>query len=454
MICAETAGNSVMGDATACAAETSQTSQSACEAVETVANDDGDAKACTYSAPSTSGIYWSSTEFVNTNGQQADQDTLRTQLASATDILLQYELVDVYVRGSTTGEVKSCAHVLANDREAQSGTYTLRPDGMDPFDVYCDMSITDDVAAGGWTLVTTRTSGQPTQLLTSGSLTPQNRAKAVTAAQWTYLLDEAVEIAVVFSTALGRLTELILMPHVIEWGVNDAVSADRILDGGQNMYGGEGGNKLSTSLCSPGHLPYGDSFKEIPSTCFGATGKYYVDKTPHKMVLYAINSHSEAISFSVAGSLGARSGVKQTYQFSSTVGSTEYTGFITSVCDAGSATVNHVFVVDATLSSSAAHTANSAIDSDEDTVTGIGAGSAFFYMLYSSRDGLCMGSDAHKALFVETAAELDRLVEAGIAPVAPTFEIAGVCTNCEFAESYYIVVPKSKLARFGSGRNR
>ncbi|MBA2320232.1 MAG: hypothetical protein H0V89_03665 [Deltaproteobacteria bacterium] len=42
-----------------------------------------------------------------------------------------------------------CATWLATDAGLPSGTYEIRPDGVTPFDVYCDMD-TDD---GGWTLV-------------------------------------------------------------------------------------------------------------------------------------------------------------------------------------------------------------------------------------------------------------------------------------------------------------
>jgi hypothetical protein len=438
--CVETAtgDDGVAEDASACTAVNALGSSTACEAVLTKGSDDSqddssaavtDVAACTYTAATTAGVYWSSADSVD-------------QLSSANNILLQYQLVDIYVRGSTAGEIKSCAHVLTNNPEAETGIYTLNPSGMDPFDVHCDMSITDGINVGGWTLVTTRDSGTVTQIADIHHLSPNSRAEAVTAAQWQYLRDEATEVAVVFSSAFGRLTDHILSPHTIDWG---NWGANKISDGGQNMYRSAGGNKLSTSLCSPTLLPYGQNFEEVPSTCFGASGKMYMDTSPYKMVLYTINVHTEAISFSVAGLLGAGgSGVKQTYSFTSG----GYTGFVTSVCDAGSATVNHLFVMDTALSPGAAHTADQRTGRDDDEVTGIGAGSPFLYILYSSEDGLCMGSDAHQSLFADAVTEMNRLFTTSSTPVSPSFEIDGVCANCQFAESLYIVVPMSKLARF------
>ena len=89
----------------------------------------------------------------------------------------------------------TCGHIRAEDPTAVSGVFRLTPPGLDAFEVYCDMTTIDSYnRVGGWTLVSTRDSGVPTQELLSGSLDPIARRQAVPAVQWEYLLSMSYQI--------------------------------------------------------------------------------------------------------------------------------------------------------------------------------------------------------------------------------------------------------------------
>ena len=371
-------------------------------------------------------VFWNSTSSVD-------------GLYASTDIELLYAMADVYIRGSTATEINSCAHVLANDPAATSGVYRLTPAALDPFDVYCDMSITDGVSAGGWTLVTTRDSGFVTQELADSALSPSLRQRAVTAAQWEYLLDLSNEVVVVMSTALGRLTDRIEDPHTFNWG--NAQATNRVVNGGLGMYGGNGGNILSTSLCES--VAYDENFNQAASECFGSGSAYFMDTTPNKLVLVTKNVHDADISFNVGGQLGAGGfGLKETFEFSSS----GYSGYVTSTCSASVASVNHLFIVSTTAD--VTHVSSESTASDDDSIHGIAPGSALLYMLYSSAGGHCMSESQHSSLFEAAVPILDRYVESETAPVAPTFRMTGICQRCELAESIYAVIPTSVLGTF------
>ena len=62
---------------------------------------------------------------------------------------------------------------------------------------------------------------------------------------------------------------------------------------------------------------------------------------------------------------------------------------MTSVCNANAPSVNHLFIIDSSLSPGAVHTFDPDTNSDDDEVSGIGVGSPILYLLYSSTSGGC-----------------------------------------------------------------
>ena len=102
---------------------------------------------------------------------------------------------------------------------------------------------------------------------------------------------------------------------------------------------------------------------EFHSSCFGPGGSYKMDLRTSMMVLMSHNSGTSDLVFSISGNLGADGA--GTYVASSySAGS--LTGYMTSVCNAGDPSVNHLYVIDHTVSPHAAHTVNSHTDPDAD----------------------------------------------------------------------------------------
>ena len=84
--------------------------------------------------------------------------------------------------------------------------------------------------------------------------------------------------------------------------------------------------------------------------------------------------------------------------------------------------VNHLFVFDQDLSFNATHVVDPNTDSDEDTVTNIGPGSALLYILYSSArgDSHCHSESEHRAIFDAAVASLQACeTRPELAPVDP-----------------------------------
>ena len=283
---------------------------------------------------------------------------------------------------------------------------------------------------------------------------PTLRASSVSSLQWSYLLDIAEDVLVIMSTPSSRLADLIEDAHSIGWNPGRGLAASKITTGGLSMYGGTGGNILSTDLCA--RVAYGEGYAPISSGCFGpaATSNHYMDKSPKQMILVAKNTHTTSISFSVSGVLGANTfGTKQTFAF--TTAQSGFTGYVTSVCDANVASVNHLFIINAVngpiageLTVNMTHTFDPSTASDDDTIHAIPARAEFMYMLYSSADGRCMSEPAHRRLFEAAVPVLLKFVSTNQPPTSPTFRIQGVCQNCELAESIYAVIPTSVLGRF------
>ena len=106
------------------------------------------------------------------------------------------------------------------------------------------------------------------------------------------------------------------------------------------------------------------------------------------------------MTFYIQGNLGADGGGNHIVgEFESG----KLKGFYTMTCNGNGndASVNHLFVFDRTLSPNARHTYNPNTDSDDDTVSGIGPGSPFVYVLYASRRGAshCHSREEHEAMF-------------------------------------------------------
>ena len=123
----------------------------------------------------------------------------------------------------------------------------------------------------------------------------------------------------------GSVVEAVIQgtPWPIVWG---DISAGQIQDGGSDMY--DGGNRITTSLCTSHVAPYTDDMTQVASDCFGAGGSYRMDIRTSMMVLLAQNTGDSELTFSISGNLGADgSGNHVASQF--TVGT--LTGYRTSV---------------------------------------------------------------------------------------------------------------------------
>jgi len=212
-------------------------------------------------------------------------------------------------------------------------------------------------------------------------------------------------------TALGRdcgcpgvitdaspIEAAIVNPYNIVWDNN---AGGTINDGGGDMY--DGGNIISTSACS--HItPYSDNMNEVSSNCFGPGGSYKMDLRNSMMVLLSHNTGTSDLTLSISGNLGADNGGAHV---ASKYDSGSLTGYMTSVCTAGAdPSVNHLFVIDRTLSPHAAHNYNAATDSDADGVSGIGPGSPVLYILYSSTSGGCHSDAEHRVIFEAAVASM------------------------------------------------
>eukprot|EP01052_Picozoa_sp_SAG31_P055540 SAG31_NODE_15392_length_757_cov_1.458967_1_plen_252_part_11 len=77
------------------------------------------------------------------------------------------------------------------------------------------------------------------------------------------------------------------------------------------------------------------------------------------------------------------------------------------VCAASDPSVNHLWIVDSSLSPLATHTVNADTNSDMDEVSGIGAGSSIVYMLYASSAGHCHLDAEHETIFRAVVETLD-----------------------------------------------
>ena len=193
------------------------------------------------------------------------------------------------------------------------------------------------------------------------------------------------------STGVSTVEQAIVSPYPIVWDNNAGGS---ISDGGRDMY--DGGNQISTSLCGSHLSPYTDNMAETSSSCFGPGGSYKMDIGTSAMAVVTHNSGSSNLDFKISGNLGADGGgMHSKEQFQS--GSLR--GYMTSVCAASDPSINHLFVIDSSMSPSVSHYVNPNTDSDIDEVRGIGPGSPIIYILYASQNGHCHSTAEHRAVF-------------------------------------------------------
>lgn len=190
--------------------------------------------------------------------------------------------------------------------------------------------------------------------------------------------------------------DAVINPYSINWDDNNGGT---ISDGGGDMY--DGGNILSTSQNGNRIQPYTDNMDERRGTNhFGPDSYYMMDRLSAGMVLASTNTADSDMSFYISGNLGADGG-GQHIQGEFTDG--RLRAFYTMTCNGhgNDASVNHLFVFDQTRSPNAVHFYNPNTDSDEDGMHGIGPGSPFVYVLYSSNRGTghCHTDAEHRVVF-------------------------------------------------------
>ena len=162
----------------------------------------------------------------------------------------------------------------------------------------------------------------------------------------------------------------------------DGVTGTNISDGGGDMY--DNGNYLSTNISTAGtYLNYSDNVI-ASSINLGSGGQYFTRKHPGLFVFAA--DIAGLSHFEIAGNLGANSsGATDTAILTSTRDATTYKGFVKRVYNAGDPSVNHLIIVqdDPALT----RTASTNTDSDQHRLSGLGAVTRIYYLLYASSSG-------------------------------------------------------------------
>ena len=286
--------------------------------------------------------------------------------------------------------VNHVPHVTFNEYSLDDSDFVKLWDGVHPdsSDLICQGASCDGAMASQASLLV--------QLVSDNNVTAGGFVMAYSCVQTSGIESEP-------ECQTSGIESAIVSPYSIDW---DASPNGQIRDGGGDMY--DSGNRITTSLCSDRISPYTDDMTVIPSDCFGSGGSYMMDIRTSMMVLLTQNTGVAELTISISGNLGADGGGTHV---SSSFSSGSLVGYMTSVCAAGSdPSVNHLFVIDATLSPNAEHTFNPNTDSDADSVAGIGAGSPILYILYSSTSGGCHSDEEHRAIF-------DAAVQAIVLPV-------------------------------------
>ena len=130
-----------------------------------------------------------------------------------------------------------------------------------------------------------------------------------------------------------------------------------------------------------------------------------MDLRTSMMIMLTENSGTTDIDFTVSGDLGADGGGQQD---SADYQSGSLTGFMSTVCGAGGdPSINHLFVVDSSLSPHITHVVPDSTGTVIETVSGIGPGSPLLYLLYASTGASgCHSAEQHRAVFDAAVAAL------------------------------------------------
>lgn len=180
------------------------------------------------------------------------------------------------------------------------------------------------------------------------------------------------------NTDFATITALI--PNRYEF--TDGVTGTNISDGGGDMY--DGGNYLSTNITTAGsNLSYSDNVI-ANSANLGSGGQYFTRKHPGLFVFAA--DIAGLSHFEINGGLGADGGgATDTTILTSTRGTKIYKGYVKRVYGTSDPSVNHLIIVqdDPALT----RTASTNTDSDQHRLSGLGAATRIYYLLYASASG-------------------------------------------------------------------
>ncbi|MBX7211457.1 MAG: M36 family metallopeptidase [Verrucomicrobiaceae bacterium] len=154
--------------------------------------------------------------------------------------------------------------------------------------------------------------------------------------------------------------------------------------GGTHMY--HSGNYLSTSLAPSTFINYSDNTIAAAAATFGAGGQYFTRKVPGLFVLAA--DMSGVSSFTISGNTGNHTGLVEGSVLTATRGAKTYKGFVKRArgdVSYGAESINHLIIIES--DAAASHSWSATVDSDNHVLTGIGARTRLYYLLYSSVSG-------------------------------------------------------------------
>ncbi|WP_294231469.1 M36 family metallopeptidase [Prosthecobacter sp.] len=180
------------------------------------------------------------------------------------------------------------------------------------------------------------------------------------------------------NTDFASITALIPSRH----DFTEGVTGNNISDGTGDMY--DNGNYLSTNITTAGaNLSYSDNVI-ASSANLGAGGQYFTRKHPGLFVFAA--DIAGLSHFEISGGLGADgSGTTDTAILTSTRGAATYKGYVKRVYNAGDPSVNHLIIVqdDPALT----RTASTDTNNDQHRLSGLGAVTRIYHLLYASTSG-------------------------------------------------------------------
>ncbi|MBL9185109.1 MAG: M36 family metallopeptidase [Verrucomicrobiaceae bacterium] len=165
--------------------------------------------------------------------------------------------------------------------------------------------------------------------------------------------------------------------------------------GGSHMY--HGGNSLSTSLAPTSYLNYSNNVIAT-SASFGTGGRYFTRKVPGLFVMAA--DMSGVPEFIISGGTGNHFGIVEGSVLTAVRGSRTFKGFVKRArgdTSYNAESVNHLIIIE--NDAAAAQSFSSTVDSDDHHVTGLGARTRMYYLLYSAVNGGDVDDAATQAIF-------------------------------------------------------